>query len=249
VALSLGVHKGDKILIGDHCLDVRAITPSHDPDSGDLITITIDGGEDILVTDQSKSRILPEVMAFSGVGASGNRSRLAFEAPRTIPIRRVGIVASADTPANQTAAHIALLAPVPLDILTSALETETPDGQISFGTKDWELFNKLEQKRAGMPVDVYIYASHPGGSFEGKATWRALYVRLEAERHKAMAYRPKLAAETDTWDGEVYWIVERLRRAEQNEHVAVAEFTGYNCKKPYGKSFPPHRPLLVEHPL
>jgi hypothetical protein len=231
-------------------LDVIAITPSQDPGAGDLITITIDGGKNILVTDQSKSIILPEVLAFSGVGASGNRSRLAFEAPRTIPIRRLGTCAArVGIRALQTAAHIALLAPVPLDILTSALETDTPDGQIAFGTRDWQLFNKLEQRREAMPVDVYIYASHPGGSFEGKATWRALYVRLETERHKAMAHRPKLAAETDNREGEVYWIVERLRRAEPNEHIPVADFTGYDRKKPYGKSFPPHRPLLVEHPL
>ena len=150
---------------------------------------------------------------------------------------------------SQTAAHIALLAPVPLDILESALETDTPAGQISFGTRDWPLFNKLEQSRAGMPVDAYIYASHPGGSFEGKATWHARYIRLEPKRHEAKAYRPMLAAQTDVWEGEVYWIVERLRRMEPNEQLSVTDFTPFGHAKPYGKSFPPHRPLLVEHPL
>ena len=91
---------------------------------------------------------------------------------------------------GDTATHIALLAPVPFDILESALETATPDGQIAFGTRAWTLFDKLDQKRADMPVDVYIYESQPGGGFEGRATWHARYIRLETERHKAMPYRP-----------------------------------------------------------
>ncbi len=149
---------------------------------------------------------------------------------------------------NQTAAHIALLAPVPLVHLESALETDTPERQTAFGTRGWELFNKLDHSRAGMPVDVYIYESHPEGSFTGKATWHARYVRIETDRHKAKPYRPK-STETDTFGGEVYWIVERLRRMEPNEHIPVADFIGFDHSKPYGNSFPPHRPILVEHPL
>lgn len=91
MALSLGVHKGDKILIGDHCLEVKAITASSDPAVGDLITVAIDGGENLVVSDRSKSQIAPEVWVFSGVGTTGNKSRLAFEAPRTILIRRLTI--------------------------------------------------------------------------------------------------------------------------------------------------------------
>src|SRR5207245_356058 len=111
----------------------------------------------------------------------------------------------------------ALLAPVPFVHLESARET-APNGQIAFATKDWELFNKLEQSRAGMPVDVYIYESHPEGSFKGKATWHATYVRLEPDRHNAKPYRPK-STESDTLEGEVYWIVARLRRMEPTEHI------------------------------
>ncbi|MCX6621571.1 MAG: hypothetical protein NTY38_10930 [Acidobacteria bacterium] len=149
---------------------------------------------------------------------------------------------------HQTAAHIALLAPVPLVHLESALETKTPDGQVAFGTKAWELFNKLDERRAGLPVDVYIYESRPEGSFEGKVTWHARYIRLEPDRGKAKPFRPK-STETDTFDGEVYWTVESLRRMKPGEYIAVADFTGFGHRNPYGKSFPPHRPLLVERPL
>jgi hypothetical protein len=74
---------------------------------------------------------------------------------------------------KQVARNVALLAPVPLDILESALQTDTPDGQMAFATMDWQLFNELEKTRSGLPVDAFIYASHPDGSLEGKATWLA----------------------------------------------------------------------------
>jgi hypothetical protein len=148
---------------------------------------------------------------------------------------------------TETAAHIALLAPVPRVHLESALQTETPERRAAFGTKAWELFNVLDKRRAGLPVDVYIYESHPEGSFEGRVTWRARYIRLEPNRHKAKPYRPE-STKSDTFEGEIFWIVEGLRRMQPNEHIPVADFVGFGGKKPYGKSFPPHRPLLVEHP-
>jgi hypothetical protein len=96
------------------------------------------------------------------------------------------------------------------------------------GTGSRELFSELDQKRAGLP--------------DGR------YIRLEAERHKAKPYRPN-STEVDIFEGEVYWIVERLRGMQAREHIPVADFVGFGQSKPYGKSFPPHRPLLVDHPL
>ncbi|MFN7994870.1 MAG: hypothetical protein U0Q18_14790 [Bryobacteraceae bacterium] len=150
--------------------------------------------------------------------------------------------------APETAAHIALLAPVPRCHLESALEAETPEMRLAFGTKAWELFNELDQKRAGLPVDVYIYESHSEGSFESRATWHARYVHLETDRQNANPYRPKSTV-SDTFEGEVYWIVEGLRRMQPNEYIPVADFTALGDPKAYGKSFPPRRPLLVKHPL
>ena len=40
----------------------------------------------------------------------------------------------------------------------------------AFGTRAWELFNELNQRRAGLPVDVYIYESHSEDSFDGRTT-------------------------------------------------------------------------------
>ena len=89
MALSLAVRKGDKISIGDHCLEVKAIMPPPRANAASPIIVAVDGGEDILVSEESKTKLLPEVFVFSGLGHTGNKRRLAFDAPRNIPIRRL----------------------------------------------------------------------------------------------------------------------------------------------------------------
>jgi hypothetical protein len=147
----------------------------------------------------------------------------------------------------QKATHIALLAPVPAIHLESALLTVTPNGRVAFGTTKWELINELEAQRKDMPVDVYIYASHGNGCHDGAATWRATYVGYAKDKWEAAPYRPVSTA-TDSDNGEVFWLVEGLRRVS-NESVALTQFTGFGKKKPYGPDFVPRGPLLVEHPL
>lgn len=63
----------------------------------------------------------------------------------------------------QTAAHIALLAPVPLEHLLDGETTARTEGKVAFGSRKWDTFRQLDALREGMPVDVYIYASHPDG--------------------------------------------------------------------------------------
>ena len=84
MALSLGIIAGEKILIGSdpqHVVEVKAVFQSNN-----LIIITVDGGPDIAISDQSRTEILPGVSVFSGVGRNG--SRLAFIAPKEILIYR-----------------------------------------------------------------------------------------------------------------------------------------------------------------
>lgn len=69
-------------MVGDHKVVVRALTPPN------LIVISVDGGQDIVISDQSSTEILPKVWAFSGVGANGSMNRLAFKAPKSIRILR-----------------------------------------------------------------------------------------------------------------------------------------------------------------
>jgi hypothetical protein len=85
MALSLGVRIGSKIAVGDHEVQVKILVqPS-------LIVVSVDGGRDIVVSDQEQIEILLDVAVFSGVGAkgTGGGNRLAFVAPREILIRRL----------------------------------------------------------------------------------------------------------------------------------------------------------------
>ena len=85
--LSLGVSVGDKIAVGDSVIEVRATTVPK------RITISVNGGKEITVDDNETHpvEILPDVQVFVGVGPGkhSTANRLAFKAPRVIPIYRI----------------------------------------------------------------------------------------------------------------------------------------------------------------
>ena len=151
-----------------------------------------------------------------------------------------------------TAAHIALLAPVPLEHLVSGA---TLQNRVAFGSRAWEVFRKLDELRGGMAVDVYIYASDADGDRDFKVTWQARYVRhVESKMgaHPAgMKYRPP---STENYPNDnsgywaVFWEVEDLHRLRQDQYMSLAQLTGFGNKKPYGHAFPPEGPLLIKHP-
>jgi 5-methylcytosine-specific restriction protein A len=117
MALSIGVSAGDKIAVGDSVVEVRATNlPKR-------IIISVNGGEEITVDENETHpvEILPDVQVFVGVGPGkhSTANRLAFKAPRVIPIHRISEEdtepeTSASTPeyeipaamANQTAVFI-----------------------------------------------------------------------------------------------------------------------------------------------
>lgn len=81
MALSLGVSVGSEIEVGNNVVKIKAIP------SPSLILLSVDGGDAILVSDQSRQEILPSVYVFVGTPESGV-NRLAFEADRSIKIMR-----------------------------------------------------------------------------------------------------------------------------------------------------------------
>lgn len=83
MALSLGVKAGDKIKVGEHVVQVKTLTQPN------LIVLTVDAGPDIVVSDLSRTEILPKVFVFSGVNQGGSGNRLAFEADKSIRILRI----------------------------------------------------------------------------------------------------------------------------------------------------------------
>ncbi len=87
MALSIGVVAGNRIKVGQSILKVkRVIAPNE-------VSLSLDGGDEFIVTDAEVIEVMPEVKVFCGVGSDyesrvPNCSRLAFEAPRSIIIRK-----------------------------------------------------------------------------------------------------------------------------------------------------------------
>ena len=79
MALSIGVSVGSKIDVGGHTVQVNALVHPN------VVVITVDRGEEIVISEGRAVEILPGVKVQSGVG--GNR--LAFHAAKSIRISRV----------------------------------------------------------------------------------------------------------------------------------------------------------------
>ncbi|MFZ2493496.1 MAG: hypothetical protein WA208_18615 [Thermoanaerobaculia bacterium] len=153
----------------------------------------------------------------------------------------------------ETARNVALLAPVPRVYLDDGRLVAEREGRVAFGSRAWQVFRELDDLRAGLPVDVYIYASHDDAALV--ASWVARYVaHVESSggAHPAgMRYRPPSTAthvsDNDGWWA-VFWEVEDLRMLPRNDHIPVSHFTGFGKRKAYGKPFVPEGPILIEHP-
>lgn len=143
----------------------------------------------------------------------------------------------------KTASDIALLAPIPLRHLESALVIHKDCKMAAFGSDKSDVFRELDKVRNKQPVDVYIYASHADGHFDPEITWVARYIR--SAEHCDRNLRPSSTI-TDT-PFRIYWIVDELRR-ERKEHLRVAKLIGYGKDKQYGPKFVPKGPMLIKHP-
>lgn len=153
------------------------------------------------------------------------------------------------------AAHIALVAPVPLVHLQDGHKTCDEHGKVAFGSRAWETFRELDLLRKGMPVDVLIYASHADGHHDFEVSWHGRYIghveSVGGAHPEGMRYRP-LSTMSHPHDNSghwaVFWEVEDLHLLPEENRISLAVFTGFGKKKPYGHAFPPEGPLLVEHP-
>jgi hypothetical protein len=154
-----------------------------------------------------------------------------------------------------TAAHIALLAPVPLEHLIDGQKIVAKEGKVAFGSRAWETFRELDNLRKGMPVDVYIYESHGNGQYDFTLSWRARYTRtVESDlgaHPDGMKFRPASTAKyanDNSGHWAVFWEVDSLQPIANNERLHVGELTGYGKKNAYGHAFAAEGPLLIEHP-
>jgi hypothetical protein len=149
----------------------------------------------------------------------------------------------------KTYAHAALLAPVPREHLEAGQNLK--GCRVAFGScgsRALKLFQKLDKERAGMDVDVYIYASPAQSDFE--VSWAARYVgsvqSVNGAHPDGMKYRPKSTA-GDT-ESDVFWEVTDLKQLPLEERFLVSQLFGSkNGSKAYSPTFAPRSPLLVKH--
>lgn len=83
MALSIGVGVGSKIDIAGHILQVKSLVHPN------LIVVSVDQGEEVVISDQKAVELLPGVRVQTGVGPGGSGNRLAFTADRAIRISRM----------------------------------------------------------------------------------------------------------------------------------------------------------------
>ena len=149
--------------------------------------------------------------------------------------------------------ELALLAPVPSVFLEPDQGPEVcrRRGKVAFGSRNWELFRRLDSLREGLPVHTYIYASQADvhGVF---VSWHALYVGhvegVNGAHPDRKKFRPPFVSE-DGEDRDAYWAVFwEVAQLEPIEPLPIASLRGWGAKKDYGKPFVPEGPLIIERP-
>lgn len=155
----------------------------------------------------------------------------------------------------ETASRLALLAPVPLQHLRDGKDVAATAGRVAFGSRAWKLFRELDKLRKGLPVDVYIYASHSDDQLRFVASWHGHYVghveSIGGAHPEGMRYRPPstgayVADNLGHWA--IFWEVEHLAELPPERHLRIGDMMGFGKRQQYGNGFAPESPMLIEHP-
>lgn len=151
---------------------------------------------------------------------------------------------------------VSILAPIPEEHLISGLDCCTAEKSVSFGSRAFEVFRKIDDLLCGNSCEVLIYSSWSRTPLPGpaKATWVASYVGHAEARHDGSPppglARPSSTAKyrgDNTGHWAVYWTVTDLRRIAKNEWVSVSSLRGLNTKRNFLTTFHPERPIII-HP-
>jgi hypothetical protein len=152
-------------------------------------------------------------------------------------------------------ASVCLLAPVPEEHLISALETVKEHGRVVFGSRDWEIFRRLEEIiKPDTWCEALIYASDAQSALNPPTvTWKARYLghsdSINGRHKEGLKYRPKSTLSYDLdnlghWA--VFWDVSDLISVPKSEYIKISELLGYEKPRRYLKNFIPHGPTIVE---
>jgi hypothetical protein len=150
---------------------------------------------------------------------------------------------------------VGILAPVPANILKSALETCADAGRVAFGSNAWEVFNRLDLEY-GEGLPVLIYATHHYGDPDklcdvGYANFHGVYLRTklaQGGKHPNPSVRPIVTVEGPAADTPwaFFWAISDLVQLGKHERVAIASLTAEGQKKSLANGFVPHGPMLVK---
>lgn len=152
-----------------------------------------------------------------------------------------------------TVLHIALLAPVPLEHLQDGAVVCQQQGRVAFGSQAWEVFRQADNLRRGLPVDVYIYASHSPSPLHLEVSWQGRYIghvsSIGGAHPQRMRFRPPSTAKyPDDMQWAIYWEVEKLHQLPEDRRIPTGDFCGFNKRRGYGRNFVPEGPILITHP-
>jgi hypothetical protein len=147
---------------------------------------------------------------------------------------------------------VALLAPVPEEHLISGQETLSESGKVAFGSKNWELFNKLAELLNGDECDVLVYASDAIRPLNPPtATWSAKFVGFSVAvngAHKnGLKYRPKSTIKYPL-DNQGHWTVfwEVTNLQPMSPGVKISLLRGFEKPHSYLVNFIPKGPALIQ---
>lgn len=152
--------------------------------------------------------------------------------------------------------HIALLAPIPKEHIDLAPVKFHKVNRVAFGSRNSDVFFKLDQERDGKPVDVYIYESDESGQYDFRVSWHARFLQsvaaIDGAHPDKMVYRPDSTAKSpEDIEGEdwlLLWELDSLEEIAEEDRVHVGAFTPFGKNEPYGNSFVPVGPMLIQHP-
>jgi hypothetical protein len=148
---------------------------------------------------------------------------------------------------------VALLASVPEEHLVSGMEKVQSEGRVAFGSKNWELFSRLDSLVEGIRCDVLIYASDPSSPINPPtATWTARYVgsslAVNGAHSQGMKYRPNSTLKyplDNKGNWVVFWEINNLGQLQPG--IKIGALRGYEKPNRYLKDFIPHGPILIQN--
>ncbi|MGH7614594.1 MAG: hypothetical protein ACREMW_11220 [Gemmatimonadales bacterium] len=131
----------------------------------------------------------------------------------------------------------AILAPVPLVHLESALTIAGQQPYVAFGSRKYELFEAIDRDRGSELVPVLIYPSHDEDrvEFDYKVSWSGWYVGSCSDQETKFAdqragRRPPSAKaypndNASFWS--TFWHVAALIRLPQHEHREIRDLNNF----------------------